>query len=273
LAVIAPCAQAWDSGTHRLITRLAIGTLAPSALAQFMSANYPALADYAVVPDTVLKQRYGEDEARRHYIDLEYFGPAGLDALKPDLHEMERKFGKRRLMRAGTLPWTIADVAAQLQTAWERGDCPRVLMLSGYLSHYVGDLSQPLHTTKFFDGNLPSDHGMHKRLELAVDQSTARIGKLAKKSVHVTPVESVWQTELAGLRQSNALIAEVVKADRAARMIRGGDDLAYQLFLLTREQAMIAAQIADSASRLASIWQYEWEQAGRPAACASGRRH
>jgi hypothetical protein len=273
LVLILPSAEAWDSGTHRLITRLAIGALAPSPLAQFMYSNDAAVEDYAVAPDTVLKQRYGEEEARRHYVDLEYFGPAGLDAIKPDLHAMERKFGKRRVMRAGTLPWTIEDVSTQLRAAWERGDCARVLMLSGYLSHYLGDMSQPLHTTKFYDGYLPSDRGMHARLELAVDQSTGLIGKLAKNSIHVTPVESVWQSEIAGLRQSNALIDKVVKTDRAARMVKGGDELAYQAFLMSREQPMIEAQIADSASRLASIWQYEWDQAGHPAACASRKRH
>ena len=120
-----------------------------------MARNTDSLEYYSTVPDTKLKKLYGEAEKRRHYIDLEYFGPHPIDALVPDIHQMQRRFPRRLLMRAGTLPWTIEDVSTQLQAAWESGDCHRVLVLSGYLSHYVGDLSQPLHTTKFFDGEMP----------------------------------------------------------------------------------------------------------------------
>jgi hypothetical protein len=262
-----PCAQAWDSGTHRLITRLAIGALPPSPLRQFMSANGRALQERAVFPDSELKRLYGEAEKRRHYIDLEIFGPHPLDALEPDARAMERRFGARRLMRAGTLPWTIEEMSARVNAAWESGDCRRVLTFSGYLSHYVGDLSQPLHTTESFDGDLPSDRWMHARIELAVDRSTRRIEKLARPSVHTRTVRSVWEVVVDGLRQSHALVEKIEAADRYARDASGGDSDVYRTILMHREGAMIAAQIADSASRLASLWQYDWERAGSSAAC------
>jgi len=232
-----------------------------------MSGNTASIEHYSVIPDTELKQRYGEAEKRRHYIDLEYFGPHPLDALEPDIHQMERHFGPRLLMRAGTLPWTIEDVSAQLQAAWESRDCHRVLVLSGYLSHYVGDMSQPLHTTRFFDGEIPSDRGMHARLELVADHSTRRLGKLARPSIHLQEPESVWGTTIEGLRRSNALLDGVIGADRRARASSGGVEQTYEVDLMRDEGAMIAGQIADSASRLASIWIYEWNQAGHPAAC------
>ncbi len=236
-----------------------------------MARNTESLEYYSVVPDTKLKKLYGEAEKRRHYIDLEYFGAHPLDALAPDIHQMQRRFPPRLLMRAGTLPWTIEDVATQLQAAWENGDCHRVVVLSGYLSHYVGDLSQPLHTTKFFDGEMPTDRGMHARLELAVDQSTRQIGALARPSVHAGAIESVWNETIDGLRRSNARMAEAEQADRDARAPSRGDERRYRAILIRDEGAMIASQIADSASRLGSIWIYEWNQAGDPTAC-TGRR-
>ncbi len=180
---------------------------------------------------------------------------------------MQRRFRRRRLMRAGTLPWTIEDVSAQLQAAWEAGDCHRVLVLSGYLSHYVGDLSQPLHTTKFFDGEMPADRGMHARLELAADQSTRQIGALARPSVHAGAIESVWNETIDGLRRSNARMAEIEQADRDAQASSRGDESRYRAILMRGQGTMIPSQIADSASRLSSIWIYEWNQAGHPATC------
>jgi len=269
--LISPRAYCWDSGTHRLITRLAIGALPPSPVARFMARNTDSLEYYSTVPDTKLKKLYGEAEKRRHYINLEYFGPHPIDALVPDIHQMQRRFPRRLLMRAGTLPWTIEEVSTQLQAAWESGDCHRVLVLSGYLSHYVGDLSQPLHTTKFFDGEMPSDRGMHARLELAVDQSTRHIARLARPSVHASAMDSVWNETIDGLRRSNARMAEIEQADRGAQGSSRGDEGRYRAILIRDQGAMIASQIADSASRLGSIWIYEWNQAGHPAAC-TGRR-
>ncbi len=229
-----------------------------------MARHTRALERYSVLPDTQLKELYGKTEARRHYIDLEYFGSRRLDALGPDLDVMERRFGTMRVLRAGTLPWTIEDVSAQLEAAWTSGDCDRVLPLSGYLAHYVGDMSQPLHTTERYDGEFPSDKGMHARLERAVDRSVARIDELARPEVHVVPIVSAWDSTIAGLRESNALVGEVFKADREARTASGGDEQAYTAILMNHEDKMIAGRIADSASRLASIWIYEWQQAGRP---------
>jgi hypothetical protein len=110
---------------------------------------------------------------------------------------------------------------------------------------------------------------MHARLELAVDRSTRRIEALAKPSVRVQPVESVWNVTTEGLRRSNALVDEIMEADRRARAAGGGDQREYASALMKLEDRRLAAQIADSASRLASIWLYEWQQAGRPAGCTA----
>jgi hypothetical protein len=253
-----------------MITRLAIEALPPSPLQKFMARNRAAIEDYSVVPDTRLKNLYGEAEKRRHYINPEYFGRTSYRALVPDISAMERRYGVRRVRHAGTLPWTIEDVSTQVGGAWKNGDCAGVLRLSGYLSHYVGDLSQPLHTTRFFDGYVPSDSGMHARFELAVDRSNRSIEAAARAGVHAQKLSSVWDLVIEGLRESNSHVAEVVAADRAARAVSGANERAYETALMRQEQSLIAKQIADSASRLSSIWLYEWEQAGRPASCAAG---
>lgn len=265
-----PRAEAWDSGTHRLITRLAIDALQPSALRDLMAHNRAAVQQYAVVPDTVLKELHGQAEKQRHYVNLEYFGAAPFDAMVPDLQAMDRRFGVARVMRAGTLPWTIEDVSGRLGLAWSTGDCGHVLVLSGYLSHYVGDLSQPLHSTKHWDGFAPRDRGMHARIELAVDHSTRELEADARAAVHVRKLDSIWNAELDELRESNAHLGEIVKADRAARAASGSEERVYERAFVERERELIVRQVSGSASLLASIWQYEWQHAGSTRACASG---
>jgi hypothetical protein len=261
-------AHAWDSRTHKLIARLAIDALAESPLKHIFEAHAADLQEDAVAPDEILRPRYGKEEAIRHYIDLENFGADPFGALQPDYAAMVSEYGAQTLVQSGTLPWTIESIAQGIQHDWHDGDCAEAILRSGYLAHYVGDATQPLHTTKYYDG-YPEDRGMHARLEGAADRSVREIEELARPRVHIEQISSVWQSEIGELRHSNALVATTFDADRAARAEtgakRGGD---FDRALMRRELPMIARQVAEASSVLASIWLYEWKQAGSPAACA-----
>jgi hypothetical protein len=251
-----------------MIARLAVDALPDSPLKRTLEAHESELQEDAVAPDEVLRARFGKAEAIRHYIDLEYYGSDPIAALKPDTAAMEREFGTGILQRSGTLPWTINGTADGVERAWHNGDCAQAILLSGYLAHYVGDASQPLHTTRFYDG-FPQDKGMHSRLEGAADQSVSEIEQLARPQVHIEKIDSVWAATIVELRHSNSLITTVFDSDRAARAeteTKRGDE--FDRALMRREMPMVAKQVAEAASVLASIWLYEWNQAGSPAACA-----
>ena len=276
IAAIAVCgagtpAHAWDSRTHKLIARLAIDALPESPLKRTFATHAIDLQEDAVAPDEVLRPRYGREEAIRHYIDLENLGADPFTALQPDFSTMVREYGAETLSNSGTLPWTIATMAEEVQQAWRKGDCAQAIVRSGYLAHYVGDATQPLHTTKFYDG-YPQDRGMHARLEDAADHSVSDIAELARPQVHTQQIDSVWPLVIDELRHANGLIASTFAADRAARTETGtkhGHD--FERSLMRREQPMIVRQVAEASSVLASLWLYEWKQAGSPAACSIDR--
>jgi Zinc dependent phospholipase C len=260
-------AHGWDSRMHKLIVRLAIDALPESPLKHIFEAHAADLQEDAVAPDEILRPQYGKAEAIRHYIDLENFGVDPFGALQPDFAAMVSEYGAETLSNSGTLPWTIETTAQGVQQAWRKGDCAEAILRSGYLAHYVGDASQPLHTTKYYDG-YPQDRGMHARLEGAADHSVREIEELARPQVHIQQINSVWPSAIGELRHSNALVATTFDADRAARAEsgakRGGD---FDRALMQRELPMIARQAAEASSVLASIWFYEWKQTGSPTAC------
>jgi hypothetical protein len=68
------------------------------------------------------------------------------------------------------------------------------------------------------------------------------------------------------IKRANALVPEVIQSDRSARE-QAYDMRAYDESVMDKDSSMVAAQVADAASTLASIWLYEWKQAGSPAAC------
>lgn len=267
ILAIAPAVRAWDSGTHRMIARLAVRALPASPLKDALGANERALQADAVAPDTTLRDRYGHAEAIRHYIDLEAYGSADpLSALSPDLRTMLSRYGKYRVDKAGTLPWTIESEAAQVRDDWQRGDCAGVVTHSGYLAHYVGDASQPLHTTIRHDCSR-AQRGCHERIENAADHRTSEIEHAAAPEVRVTEIAGVWPAAIAEISRSHALVNRIAADDRAARS--AGIGAAYTDAIFSRDSALFSGQIADAASTLASIWLYEWKQAGSPNRCTA----
>ncbi|MGC1191051.1 MAG: zinc dependent phospholipase C family protein [Candidatus Binatus sp.] len=265
LMILFACAPAfaWDSVTHREITYLAIRALPPSPLKDLFLRNARQLQYFAVQPD-VIRVKYGdESEKIRHYIDLEIYGSDPFEALVPDRAAMVKRFGEPTLLRSGTLPWTIVDFSDGFEQEWSRGDCHELLRLAGFLAHYVGDASQPLHTTKHYDG-YEGDRGVHARVERTVDIDIRQVSSAAEPQIHLIEIDSVWQTAIAEIRDSNSHIQELLQDDRAAR--QSSD---YNAALMSRAQPMIAGQIARAASVLASIWIYEWKRAGSPVTCES----
>lgn len=268
VALHAASAQAWDSRTHELITRLAIDALPPGTLKASFERDSAQLEEFSIEPDTVLRPLYGKAEGYRHYIDLEEFGDDPFAHLNPDKRAMDQSVGNETLQRSGILPWAIEDEASKTASAWRSGDCGEAIRHAGYLAHYIGDASQPLHTTKFYDGLTGADRGMHARLEAAVDHRVREIEAASRGKVHPQRIDSVWAAVMAELQQSHPLIQQVVDADRATHAETGNDRPAYTRALMAREQDMVVRQIDDAASVLASVWMYEWSQADAPAACS-----
>jgi hypothetical protein len=266
LARVSP-ARAWDSRTHKLIVRLAISGLPPGPVKTIFAENSPQLEEFAVEPDTVLRPPYGDAEGRRHYIDLENFGADPFARLTPDFAAMQREVGLPLLERSGTLPWAIEDEAARRASAWRGGDCAMMIRHAGYLAHYVGDASQPLHTTKFYDGYTAADRGSHHRLESSVDYRVQDFEAMDAGQIHAQPIASVWAPVITELKQSNALVQSTITADQAVRAVTTSR-AAYTDALMARERMMVAAQLADGASVLASIWLFESNQAGKPTGCS-----
>jgi hypothetical protein len=249
-----------------MIARLAVRALPASPLKEALAVNIRALQADAVAPDTILRDRYGEAEAIRHYIDLERYGADPWLALSPDMAVMLARYGAYRVDKAGTLPWTIESEAAIVGEDWRRGDCPGAILHSGYLAHYVGDASQPLHTTIYHDCNR-WQRGCHARIESAANHHTREIERAAAFEVRVSDITGIWPAAIAEIARAHALVARITADDANARA--AGRGAAYGAALLGADPALFSTQIADAASTLASIWLYEWKQAGSPDRCTS----
>jgi hypothetical protein len=122
--------------------------------------DFELLALYDLTPQTMPSYRYDFVAAMARYKALHPDKDFQYDASKDDDRSKEWP---------GFVPYRICEVYAQLRSSWRTlntyekyrdkvseaalENCRQnIIYLMGILSHYVGDCSQPLHTTKHFNG-------------------------------------------------------------------------------------------------------------------------
>jgi len=190
-AVISVCtlsheAYGWGRRGHQMVGETAAMLVAddlprPSL---FKEHSYD-LAYYCNVPDFIWKRpETYEMERAQHFMDLEIFDRAfakkNADAAAVyalPRAEFEKQFPEVD-RKAGRAFWRIREMVSSLETETAKlrelkelkGSARQELqgkwiVLAGTLGHYVGDLSQPMHVSENYDGQMTGQRGLHKFYE------------------------------------------------------------------------------------------------------------
>src|SRR5687768_11864940 len=99
-----PCIPAltWGFFAHKKVNQLAVFTL-PSGMITYYKKSIDYLSVHAVDAD---KRRYSDQqEACRHYIDLDHYGKHPFDSIPKKWKEAIAKFSEDTLNAYGIVPW------------------------------------------------------------------------------------------------------------------------------------------------------------------------
>jgi hypothetical protein len=241
-----PAARAWGNGGHRLINRLAASTLPADVPAFLRSPEAIAEIEYlGPEPDrwrSAAEPELNAAQAPEHFIDLEQ-----ADALGPLPHrrlEFEaRVFASgQRPEKIGLQPWEATEVWERLKAALReyrklsaRHEETRpveqaILFYAGWLGHYVGDGSQPLHTSIQYNGWVGANpHGytrgnqIHWNFEGPFVDANLREPEVRAK---MTPTKAIngdiFDSYVAYLRHSKTCVEKVYQLDKAGGFIGAG---------------------------------------------------
>ena len=259
-------ALAWGLTGHRIVTEAAADRT-PAPLDSFFHAWRERIADESLVPDTILKDR-DPGEKIRHYINIEELEEEAFKTLPRTRAEAEKRYGKKRLEKAGLLPWTILDELGELERAFGAGDGVEIAARAGRLAHYVADAHQPLHLTKNYDGKETCNAGIHAAFETHMIERNAAAYRKSTGRVPgvVGPFEDPFEAVMVMMRESHPLAAEILKADRSALHALKDQGSDYYRALHKRAGPIAESRISAAADALASLWYTAWVSAGRPAA-------
>ncbi|MEA5256779.1 zinc dependent phospholipase C family protein [Arcicella aquatica] len=148
----------WGFFAHQRINQLAIFTLPPEMIS-FYKTNLYYIVEHSVAPD---RRRYAvQDEAPKHYIDLDSYGDSAIYKLPHYWNDAVEKFSEDSLFKHGIVPWHIQFMKFQLTKAFEEKNAQKILKVSAEIGHYIADANVPLHTSSNYNGQKTNQIGIH----------------------------------------------------------------------------------------------------------------
>lgn len=268
--------SSWGFHAHRVINRSAVYTL-PTSLAHFYKRHIEYISENSVNPD---RRRYvSPNEAERHFIDIDTYGPNPFDSIPKRWEDAVAKFSEDSLRKRGIVPWQIHLSYYQLVEAFKKRDIDRILRISADIGHYIADAHSPLHTTQNYNGQLSDQEGIHgfweSRLpELFSHQYNYFVGRA---SYIEQPLSYAWKIVEDSSRLTDTLLyTEKIlnestspdqkfiyetRNDILIRTYSKGYSTKYHQAL----DGMVEKQMQKSVHAIGSFWYSAWIDAGQPA--------
>lgn len=308
LLLLAGGAHAWDYDNHRLINQLALAALPPSFPGFTREAEAAErIAFLAGEPD---RWRNTTDQCLRHingpdhFFDIDYLADLGLEEGKLTRFRYEYLVEYRKATEAhpdvlpdpgpnvdktrhliGFLPWAIAERYSKLKSAFsylkvyeELGDPSEVanarqnvVAIMGEMGHFAGDASQPLHTTKHFNGwvgenprGYTTNRNFHSWIDggftdenpvnLEAMRAAAHPAKRITNPSAGPRDEQVFRAALAFLRAQNERVEPLYQLEKAGKLRGKGLHAIEGREFLERD-------LRAGAQFLADLWLSAWEDA------------
>ena len=283
----------WGADGHMLINRLA-GAALPADVPAFLRtpAALDALQYYGPEPDrwrSPAEPELNAAQAPEHFIDLEYadlIGPlprrrydyiralAAAQAKHPDLPLTPEKVGLQ--------PYVTDEVFERLESAFRdyralvaakmdtKPSEAEIIFLAGWLGHYVGDGSQPLHTTIQYNGwtgpnphGYTTEHRIHAQFETAFVHANIKPADVAPLVADTKPavLKDVFADYLIYLRHSNTLVETTYQLYKQDAFTGAGTPAG---------KAFVDRQLAAGAIELRNMIYTAWIKSTEPVPAYSG---
>jgi hypothetical protein len=278
-----PAAHAWGNEGHRLINRLAATTL-PADVPAFLRSE-AALSEIEYLgpePDrwrSPAEPELSTAQGPEHFIDLE---PA--DALGPlprHRFDFEAKVfaSGQRPEKIGLQPWEADEVYERLKAALReyrhlaatggesnpdtRAAEQAAVFYAGWLGHYVGDASQPLHTTIQYNGwvgpnpnGYTTAHQIHWQFEGPFVAANLHAPEVQAKMTQPQAITGdMFDSYVAYLRHTATYVEKVYQLEKAGGFVAAGS---------AESRDFTAARLAAGASMLRDMIYTAWIESARP---------
>jgi hypothetical protein len=272
-------AQAWGNQGHRIINRLAVANLPPDVPSFLRSESAINEIEYlGPEPDrwrSPAEPELNAAQAPEHFIDLELADALGpLPRRRLDFEASVFASGQRP-EKIGLQPWETTEVWERLKAAlreYRRLSADRqdtrpveqaVIFYAGWLGHYVGDASQPLHTTVQYNGwvgpnpnGYTTEHKIHWQFEGPFVDANLHGPEVQAKMSPVNAIQGdIFSSYVAYIRHTATYVEKVYQLEKAGEFNGQGT---------AQSRDFTAERLAAGASMLRDMIYSAWLQSAIP---------
>ncbi len=271
------------------------------------------LGHLANVPDIVWRnadKKIADENFPTHFIDLDHIHPKpSFNSIPIHIDEVKKILAEKKMElhpEVGSAPWRVAQFYSRmvslgqeiikLDTNAEKNQSQlndviyQWINHMGMMSHFVGDLGQPLHTSKEYDGWESNQGGLHKYFEsdvvachpLKINEEvylTAKKTKPANVLFKGTPKSIVKNKNDEPLALTFALafnsfgdVPTLLKLDKKVSLLKPSKDAPVKIEAERKSPCEVASgyylftvkRMAHSADVLADLWYRAWIESGKP---------
>jgi hypothetical protein len=264
LVILSQLGYCWgNTSTHQDITKAAIEDL-PYQMATTFRPYKTWLANTST--DAGVRTGWDPHESYFHYIDIDTTPPGYLWPFTGVPRNLTTYLSATqfRSYSAGVNPYALSSITVVLSTAYRNWNMNKTasnfttcLYWMTRISHYCGDLHQPLHVTWNYD----PDNGLHSRYEsdMLKDYNPTIYSKLSTGMIYQSnPLEFCFSI----ISVAYPYYPKVVKADTTAYNIAHSYNSTYYYSLWTSTQSFTTTLLNLAAKDVASLWYTAWINAG-----------
>ncbi len=278
-AVLLPTlAPGWGDVGHTTINRVAAEKI-PADMPQFLKAAAGRIGWLGPEPDrwrSDLEKPLNDAQAPDHFIDLESVD--WLRPLPPDRYQFIRAVYEYRARhpeagvpppeRIGFQPYITIEVFDRLKVALREyrhataegrptGDAEaNAIFYAGWLGHYVGDGSNPMHTSIQYNGWLgpnpkgyTTSHDVHSKMETVFVNANPEVTLIADLVRAPRHLDHPFEDYMSHLRESQSKVEEAYALEKAHGFDGKG----------TREsREFIRQQLGRGSQMLLNLWYTAW---------------
>lgn len=254
----------WGRDGHEMVA--AIGSKLTFKGRLFWNSNLSNITKLSVIPDSLWKQgNTAQIETSTHFFqpDSYFSSPGDFPKIPHDVNVIIAKIGAKEFQERGSAIWRVNQFYVAALQALKNKNFKLAVEMAGVMSHYIGDLSQPLHVTENYDGQKTNNPGIHKffesdNIKLNKLILIPAVGEGAQKLIANPDFKKQFNGDLV-----NVIFNEVYRAHNLKDVLIKTDLDFGRVGVGAQKQLVIARdRLADGSATLAIILSHMWEESG-----------
>jgi hypothetical protein len=275
LPVLAP---SWGDVGHTTINRVAAEKI-PANMPQFLKAASSHIGWDGPEPDrwrSNLEKTLNDSQAPDHFIDLEYVD--WLKPLPPDRYRFIQAVYEYRAQhpqadipqpeKIGFQPYITIEIFDRLKVAFREyrraqaagrptSDAEaNAIFYAAWLGHYVGDGSNPMHTSIQYNGwvgpnpkGYTTTHDVHSKMETAFVNANPEVTHISDLVGPPKHLEHPFEDYMAYLRESQSKVEQAYELEKACGFDGKGSSVSREF---------IRQQLGRGSQMLLNMWYTAW---------------